>query len=432
MRSIYRYVLGAVLLCLAAFSTADIASAQSLLKEPLINRSGHPFHLDHLSSGVHDKCGPIDEKALEAFRVLAGDGWGYGYDRLLNDIEEWKKSPYVSYVRSIGKSVQGRDLWEMKITADRPQTRPRHTITIHARTHPHETQSWWVCEQVILFLHSDDPFAAALREQCTFYIIPMYNPDGVELETTRYNANGVDLEREWDKPNPQPEAAALKRRFGELMHSEEPIEIALNLHSSSKPERYFWFHDETGTSVEYAMLEREFIAGVRTFFARIMPWNYAVSWQESAPTHFPESWFWYNYGTDVMALTYEDVFEHDTGTSDAYFDSTALALLHGIADYLDLNRIAGVHDQPQEPAIGSLTVLSGPDPSILFSLPKGGEFALSVFDGLGREVTRLREGEVLSGEERVVWDTGDLPSGMYYVQLRTDEGMMTARVPVLR
>ena len=35
----------------------------------------------------------------------------------------------------------------------------------------------------------------------------MYNPDGVELGLARENANGVDLEREWSKPDPQPEPA---------------------------------------------------------------------------------------------------------------------------------------------------------------------------------------------------------------------------------
>ncbi len=61
----------------------------------------------------------------------------------------------------------------------------------------------------------------------------MYNPDGVELNTTRYNANGIDLESNWYTNPNEPEVAALKASFIELMAKPKPIEVALNMHSSS-------------------------------------------------------------------------------------------------------------------------------------------------------------------------------------------------------
>ena len=421
---------GFTLLCGLFFSTG--LSAQSPIAEPLINRLGNLSEFGEILAGDYDKCGPIDEKALEVLRTLAGDGWGYGYNQLLQDLEGWKKSPYVDYIRSIGQSVQGRDIWEIKITAvDRSQTFPRHTITIHARTHPHETQSSWVCDHIIRFLLSEDPYAAALREQCTFHIIPMYNPDGVELMTTRYNANGVDLEREWDKPQPQVEAAALKRRFGELMNSEEPIEIALNLHSSSDLARYFWYHDSTGTSEAFARLERNFINGVRTWFEQIMPWDFAVSWKGSAPTHFPESWFWLNYGTEVMALTYEEDFTHNLETPDAYFDSAAVALLRGIGDYLDLNSVAGVGSETSSLSSLSLTVRSGDQTSVALHIPGQSNIDLRLFDGLGREVKMIYQGEIGPGDHRFTLASRNLPSGIYFLQLTRGVDRIVQRVPVV-
>src|SRR5688500_12038683 len=76
--------------------------AQQTIFTPLINHSSTllEFH-PHLTGGF-DKCGPINEKLLEQHRTLASEGWGYDYEELIEDIVEWKKSPYVS-VTSIGK-----------------------------------------------------------------------------------------------------------------------------------------------------------------------------------------------------------------------------------------------------------------------------------------------------------------------------------------
>lgn len=403
------------------------STAQPLVPNPLVNRT---VELGELHVGTaFDKCGPISEKALEAKRELLGDGWGYGYDQLLTDLDRWKTSQYVS-VQSIGRSVLDRDIWEVIITSDKPQTTHRRTVTIHARTHPHETQSWWVCEQIINFLLSDDPWADYLRQNCTFHIIPMYNPDGVEDMNTRENHNGVDLEREWDKPNAQPEAVALKRRYLELMNSEAPIEVALNLHSSSDPERYFWFHDQTGSSEEFANLERQFIAGVRTWFQRIMPWDYRVSWKDQTPSHFPESWFWLNYGTDVMALTYEDVFSHNLNTPDAHFDSAAWALLRGVAGYLGLQTSSVAHQQTLSGA--EIIVRSITPGQITLSLPAPVYGRLSVYDALGREVAILAEKQMQAGTEHYRWDSEKLPSGFYFVRLETLNGSLVQQVRLVR
>lgn len=399
-------------------------TAQPLLSE-LRATADNPHSL-----AVPDKCGTPDYHTLALKRQLLGDGWGYGYDQLLGDLERWKQSPYVS-VQSIGKTVEDRDIWELTITSDQPSAEPRRRVTIHARTHPHETQSWWVCEQLLHILLSEDPWAAYLRENCTFHVIPMYNPDGVEAMYTRYNANGVDLEREWDKPDAQPEAVALKQRFSALMNSEAPIEVALNLHSSSDPERYFWFHDHTGTSNEFADLQRHFIDGSRTWFQRIMPWDYRVSWIDNTPTHFPESWFWHNYGTDVMALTYEDVFSHNLSTPDAFFDSTAWALLRGVAGYLGL-KTSSV--QPESLAEEINLAIRGTAPiNITHSVNRRMHGQLAVYDALGRRVTLLAEKDFLPGsEESYRWDPEQFPSGMYYLRFATGAGSIVKPIQSIR
>ncbi len=55
-----------------------------------------------------------------------------------------------------------------------------------------------------------------------FNIIPMYNPDGVELGYGRENANGVDIESNWDKPVLEPEVQVLKGLFEKFMAEPNP------------------------------------------------------------------------------------------------------------------------------------------------------------------------------------------------------------------
>ncbi len=375
-----------------------------------------------------DKCGPLTEKGIARYHEILAAGDGYFYADLLADIEEWKESPYVTEVRSIGKTVQDRDIWELEITSESPGVESRQRVTIHARTHPHEIQAWWVVENVIEYLLSDDPYAAHLREKIRFHIYPMYNPDGVELQTTRYNANGVDLEREWDKEDAEPEPVALKGRFQEFMNSSQPIKVALNLHSSSNPERYFWFHDPTGTSEEFAGLQRSYIAAVRSYFTMIMPWDYAVSWTDIAPTHFPESWFWYNYGTDVMALTYEDIFSHSLETEDAHFDSAGVALLIGVGDYLKIGS-ASVYDATS--TAGSIVADSriDSDGSLQFEVLRSGTYDLQLYDRIGRRVADFEIKRYVAGVHTVTFGS-DLPAGVYYLRVGDDEHRQT--IPLLR
>ena len=75
---------------------------------------------------------------------------------------------------------------------------------------------------------------------------------------------------------------------------------------------------------------------MRESFAKIMPWDYRVSWKSAAPTHFPESWFWHNHGTGVMALTYEEIFSQTLESNGEDFIAAGRALLDGIGDYLQI------------------------------------------------------------------------------------------------
>ena len=385
-----------------------------------------------------DPCGLPDTNAA-GYRLLALTNWGYGYDSLLADLQRWKSSPYVR-VDSIGASVLNRTLYRLTIEDTTELPFPRKRVWIHARTHPSEVQGTWVTNQMIALLLSDGPLGRRLRDSCIFNIVPMYNPDGVELSYLRENAHGVDLESNWAAVPGEPEVQVLRAQFNQLMAQPNPIRLALNVQSAVACTRYFVYHDIGGTSALYASMERNFIGLVQSYFpGGIQPYPYFVSWTTGAPTYYPESWFWYNCHENVLALTYEDM----NCASAGGFDSTAYAILHGLGDYLGvttgMNAIAASQLLPS----GFRLDQNFPNPFnpttvIRYSIPAAGAYRpasglggvsrdrmvrLAVYDLLGREVAELVNERQVPGSYEVRFNAAGLASGSYFCRIQVSPGV---------
>ncbi|MCB0283972.1 MAG: T9SS type A sorting domain-containing protein [Calditrichaeota bacterium] len=383
-----------------------------------------------------DKCGYDPELSMQMLKVL-GSGWGYNYDSLLADLGRWSNSPFVR-IDSAGSTVEGRILWMLTIEDTSIISSPRKRVSIHARTHPNEVQAFWVTDQIINILLSDSQFAQALRQQCVFNIIPMYNPDGVELGYGRENANGVDIESGWNKEPLQVEVQSLKNLFTSFMTSESPIKVALNMHSSVSCTRYFVYHHENGTSDLFTQYEKQFIGGVRSYWPEgFEPWDYFVSWGTSTPTQYPESWFWLNYQEQVMALTYEDMNCSSAGD----YDKTASALLNGVADYLEISKIP-LPIEPAEPIItpnefAVMEVYPNPvkqhfNSKIKLTLADNMHGQLFVFDVLGRKVAEIKKGLFLKGANILSISDLNLPGGIYFTSFITESGVVSKKMISLR
>jgi len=70
--------------------------------------------------------------------------------------------------------------------------------------------------------------------------------------------------------------------------------------------------------------------------------------------------------------------------------------------------------------------------TISWSQAERGHVRLEIFDLLGRSVTLLFDGERAAGSNESIWKTGNVPSGVYVVSLKSDDRLVTQLLTVAR
>uniref|UniRef100_W5KNE2 Carboxypeptidase D n=1 Tax=Astyanax mexicanus TaxID=7994 RepID=W5KNE2_ASTMX len=126
--------------------------------------------------------------------------------RILKSLAQ--KYPHISNLSSIGRSVQGRELWVMRISSEPAAQVPgKPKFKYVGNMHGDET----VSRQVLVYLiehlltgYGEDPRVNELINSTDIYIMPSMNPDGFERavegdcdgdDKARSNAKDVDLNR---------------------------------------------------------------------------------------------------------------------------------------------------------------------------------------------------------------------------------------------
>jgi hypothetical protein len=102
--------------------------------------------------------------------------------------------PQIAQVSSIGKSVEGRDLWAIKISDNVAQEEPESTVVFLGAHHARE----WISVDVPFLLakyflnqYGADTTITRLVNQAEIWVVPMVNPDGHQYS--------VATERLWRK-----------------------------------------------------------------------------------------------------------------------------------------------------------------------------------------------------------------------------------------
>ncbi len=153
----------------------------------------------------------------------------------ISDLEKLKSEienhPLIQ-ITEIGHTVENRPLEIIRIGNESAPNR----LLLRGRAHAWEPGGNWVLQGLIKnLLKDDDPKINKYLERYCIYILPMANKDRVAHGGTRFNLQGKDLNRNWDKktdPYLTPENAALEKW---LIHQ---IELGL------KPDLAIDFHND--------------------------------------------------------------------------------------------------------------------------------------------------------------------------------------------
>jgi len=123
-------------------------------------------------------------------------------------INKWSEDlvtkPSIS-ISQIGESKEGRPINMLKIG----DSDDKKMIIVLSRQHPPEISGYLAMKSFVETLSEDSELTKRFREEYNTYVIPLINPDGVDLGHWRHNVGGIDLNRDWELFN-QPEVAAIR------------------------------------------------------------------------------------------------------------------------------------------------------------------------------------------------------------------------------
>lgn len=167
--------------------------------------------------------------------------------------------PAIAKRYAIGTSVQGRTLWAIKISDNVNLEEDEPEFKYISTMHGDEIIGVAMCMNLIDYLttnYGSIQRVTDLVDNVDIWIMPLMNPDGYDRTTrTRYNANGVDLNRNfpdvYSSPNNtttgrQVETAAIMNwAFGET------FTLSANLHGGELVVNYPFDSNASGTSGVY-------------------------------------------------------------------------------------------------------------------------------------------------------------------------------------
>ncbi len=117
------------------------------------------------------------------------------------------------------------------------------TIVILGRQHPPETTGFLALQSFVRNLLNQDSLSTRFLENYHCIIIPMLNPDGVDLGHWRHSAGGIDLNRDWYSFN-QPETSAVRDYITSIQTSTgTDILFAIDFHSTQEDLFYVFEKD---------------------------------------------------------------------------------------------------------------------------------------------------------------------------------------------
>ncbi|NQU21078.1 MAG: proprotein convertase P-domain-containing protein, partial [Candidatus Nealsonbacteria bacterium] len=186
----------------------------------------------------------------------------HNYAQLTTELADYAAAyPEISQLVSIGQSVEGRELWAMKIT-DNPaleenEPEVKYVGTMHG-DEPVGTEMLLYFIDELLGGYGVDPRLTALVDETEIWVVPLMNPDGRE-SGSRENASAVDLNRDFPDgavapignvfDGPAMDLAGRQAEVAAVMawSAEHSFALSANLHTGALVVNYPYDNDGLGS-----------------------------------------------------------------------------------------------------------------------------------------------------------------------------------------
>lgn len=160
------------------------------------------------------------------------------------------KYPDISEIKSIGKSLEGRDIWAIKISDNAKKNEVEPTVLVNGMHHAREVMTPEITTDMVEYLLSNygvDPEVTNWVNNTQIWVVPMFNVDGnnkmwnedpMWRKNTR-DGHGVDINRNyptgWDSCNGSSGNKRAQDYRGTAPASEPETQAMMNLVTTIKP-----------------------------------------------------------------------------------------------------------------------------------------------------------------------------------------------------
>jgi hypothetical protein len=193
-----------------------------------------------------------------------------------------------------GESVKGRDLLYLDIYEGSKEDKPM--VVLLSRQHPPEVSGYLAMRHFVHTLLDTNVLARSFRQKYRTLVLPMLNPDGVDMGHWRHNAHGIDLNRDWGvyvQPEIKQTVDFIVR---EAKMNDNEVVLGLDFHSTQEDIFY-----------TYVDSMRSHIPGFKDFWIygidQAMPDYEPVDEPSGLTQPYSKVWFYTQFGAE--AVTYE-------------------------------------------------------------------------------------------------------------------------------
>lgn len=287
-------------------------------------------------------------------RTLSAEGYP-SYAAVTARLKAYAEArPDICVMESAGQSIEGRELWWLKITDRVLEKENEPEVHFIGTIHGDEPLGTVLSLRLIDYLigrYGSDEQVTRLVDETEIWIMPVINPDGMEAGS-RFNAAGVDLNRDFPDPayeltavaeGRQPETVAVMN----WAQAHTPA-LAANFHSGALVVNYPWDSDMDGdNATEYEVAPDDalfrFIAGVYASNNPLMMSGPFPEGITNGSNWYPirggmQDWLYRYHGCLALTVELSEEGYPDPSTFEEYWEANRNAMLA----FMDLARM-GIH-----------------------------------------------------------------------------------------